>query len=163
MGTGLAPGLTLDENLVLKRFDRRPIARFGVLSTAAIASTADRLTTQFDIRGSRAGMPVSFLSGGNLQKAILARELAEEHVVLARRGADPRARSRRGADRARPRAPRTREPVEGRCCSPRISSEILELSDVVLVMSRGRIVGSFTREEVDVDAIGLLMTGTPAA
>ena len=38
LGTGLAPGLTFDENLVLKRFDRRPIARFGVLSTAAIAS-----------------------------------------------------------------------------------------------------------------------------
>ena len=154
--------MTLDENLVLKRFDRRPIARFGVLSTAAIASAADRLTSQFDIRGNRAGMPVSFLSGGNLQKAILARELAEDHVVLLAaaltRGLDLAA-----AQTVRDHVRREREAGRGALLFSEDLSEILELSDVVLVMSRGRIVGSFTRDEVDVDAIGLLMTGAPAA
>ena len=42
-------------------------------------------------------------------------------------------------------------------------SEVLELSDVVLVMYQGRIVGSFDRDEIDVDQIGLLMTGASVA
>jgi general nucleoside transport system ATP-binding protein len=162
LGTGLAPGLTLDENLVLKRFDRPPITRFGVLSRSAIAAAGDRLASQFDIRGNRSGRPVSFLSGGNLQKAILARELAEDHVVLLAaaltRGLDLVA-----AQTVRDHVRRERQAGRGALLFSEDLGEILELSDVVLVMSRGRIVGSFAREDVDLHTVGLLMTGAPAA
>ena len=162
LGTGLAPGLTLEDNLVLKSFDRPPHSRRGVLSSAAIDDTARRLTDGFDVRGNRAGMPVSFMSGGNLQKAILARELTEDHEVLLAaaltRGLDLGA-----AEAVRDHIRGERENDRGVLLFSEDLSEVLELSDVVLVMYRGRIVGSFDRDEIDVDQIGLLMTGASVA
>ena len=108
-------------------------------------------------------MPVSFMSGGNLQKAILARELTERP-----RGARSPPRSTRGldlgaAEAVRDHVRRERDAGRGVLLFSEDLSEVLELSDVVLVMYQGRIVGSFDRDEVDVDAIGLLMTGASAA
>ena len=163
-GTGLAPGLTLDENLVLKRFDRPPIARFGVLSTAAIAirrRPPDRRS--FDVRGNRAGMPVSFMSGGNLQKAILARELDRGPRRPARRGADPRARSRRGRSRARPRPPRTRSRSRRAAVLRGSQRGARAVRRRARDVPRGASSARSTASEVDVDAIGLLMTGASAA
>ncbi|MET0908835.1 MAG: heme ABC transporter ATP-binding protein, partial [Ilumatobacteraceae bacterium] len=162
LGTGLAPGLTLEENLVLKSFDRPPHSRRGVLSKSAIDETSRTLTADFDVRGNRTGMPVSFMSGGNLQKAILARELTEDHDVLLAaaltRGLDLGA-----AEAVRDHVRREREDGRGVLLFSEDLSEVLELSDVVLVMYQGRIVGSFDRDQIDVDEIGLLMTGASAA
>ena len=162
LGTGLAPGLTLDENLVLKSFDRPPHARLGLLATPAIRATASRLEAEFDVRGNRAGMPVSLMSGGNLQKAILARELTERHDVLVAaaltRGLDMGA-----AEAVRELVRREREGDRGVLLFSEDLSEVLELADIVLVMFQGRIVGSFGRDEIDVARIGLLMTGADAA
>jgi general nucleoside transport system ATP-binding protein len=162
LGTGLAPGLTLGDNLVLKSFDRPPHSRRGVLSNAAIDDTATRLTADFDVRGNRTGMPVSFMSGGNLQKAILARELTQDHAVLLAaaltRGLDLGA-----AEAVRDHVRRERENGRGVLLFSEDLGEVLELSDVVLVMYQGRIVGTFDRADIDVDQIGLLMTGASAA
>ncbi|MCE2532575.1 MAG: ATP-binding cassette domain-containing protein, partial [Acidimicrobiia bacterium] len=82
LGTGLASGLTIEENLVLKSYRERPHSRLGMLSSSAIAATARELVEDFDVRGARRGMAVSLMSGGNLQRAILARELTRPHDVL---------------------------------------------------------------------------------
>jgi len=162
LGTGLASGLTLEENLVLKRFNRPPHSKRGVLSNSAIDDTARMLTADFDVRGNRSGMPVSFMSGGNLQKAILARELTEDHEVLLAaaltRGLDLGA-----AEAVRDHVRRERETGRGVLLFSEDMAEVLELSDVVLVMYQGRIVGSFDRDQIDVRQIGLLMTGASAA
>jgi len=162
LGAGLAPGLTLEDNLVLKDFDRPPHSRRGVLAPRAIRATAERLTHDFDVRGNRPGMPVSFLSGGNLQKSILARELTQPHDVLLA------AALTRGLDLGAAEAVRAlvrgeRDSGRGVLLFSEDLSEVLDLSDVVLVMYQGRIVGRFERDEVDVDAVGLLMTGASAA
>ena len=159
LGVGLAPGLPLDHNIALKSYDRPPHSRRGLLSKPAIESTAERLVDKFDVRGNRKGMRVSLMSGGNLQKAILARELNEEHAVLLA------AAPTRGLDMAAAEAVRShivdeREAGRGVLVFSEDLDEVIRMSDVVVVMFKGRIVGTFTRDEVDVDRIGLLMTGS---
>ena len=158
LGTGLASGLTLEENLVLKSYRESPHSRWGVLSPSAIVATARTLVERFDVRGARSGMAVSLMSGGNLQRAILARELTQSHDVLL--AASPT----RGLDLAAAAAVRAHirgetENGRGVLLFSQDLAEITELSDLVLVMSRGRIVGSFTPETLDIEELGLLMTG----
>ena len=158
LGTGLASGLTLEENLVLKSYRESPHSRWGVLSPSAIGATAQTLVERFDVRGARSGMAVSLMSGGNLQRAILARELTQSHDVLL--AASPT----RGLDLAAAAAVRAHirgetENGRGVLLFSQDLAEITELSDLVLVMSRGRIVGSFTPETLDIEELGLLMTG----
>ena len=158
LGTGLASGLTLEENLVLKSYREAPHSRWGVLSPRAIASTASELSERFDVRGARSQMAVSLMSGGNLQKAILARELTRNHDVLV--AASPT----RGLDLAATATVRAHirdETASGRgvLLFSEDLAEITELADVIVVMSRGRIVGSYTPETLDVEELGLLMTG----
>ncbi len=162
LGVGLAPGLPLGHNLALKNHDRHPHSRRGVLSESAIDATATSLAADFDIRGNRPGMRVSLMSGGNLQKAILARELTEDHEVLLA------AAPTRGLDMAAAEAVRThivneRQSDRGVLLFSEDLDEVIHMSDVVLVMFKGRIVGRFSRSEVDVDEIGLLMTGSDSA
>ena len=158
LGTGLASGLTLDENLVLKSYRESPHSRWGVLSPSAIVATARTLVERFDVRGAHSGMAVSLMSGGNLQRAILARELTQSHDVLL--AASPT----RGLDLAATAAVRAHirgetEKGRGVLLFSEDLAEITELSDLVLVMSRGRIVGSYTPETLDIEELGLLMTG----
>lgn len=158
LGTGLASGLTLEENLVLKSYKTSPYSRRGVLSPGKISSTARELTAQFDVRGAREGMPVSLMSGGNLQKAILARELTQPHDVLL--AASPT----RGLDLAAAAAVHGHLKAEandgrGVLLFSEDLAEITALSDLILVMCLGRIVGSYTPETLDIAELGLLMTG----
>jgi simple sugar transport system ATP-binding protein len=159
LGVGLAPGLPLDHNMALKNFDRAPHSRRGLLQRSAISKTTDRLVEAFDVRGNRAGMRVSLMSGGNLQKAILARELDEEHEVLLA------AAPTRGLDMAAAESVRThivneREAGRGVLVFSEDLDEVVHMADVVIVMFKGQIVGSFERDEVDIEQIGLLMTGS---
>jgi simple sugar transport system ATP-binding protein len=158
LGTGLASGLTLEENLVLKSYNVAPHCRHGVMSKSATSATARQLSERFDIRGARAGMAVSLMSGGNLQKAIIARELTQPHVVLL--AASPS----RGLDLAGSAAVRRHvleETDQGGAVLlfSEDLAEITEMSDLILVMSDGRIVGSYTPETLDIEELGLLMTG----
>ncbi|MEM9466146.1 MAG: ATP-binding cassette domain-containing protein, partial [Actinomycetota bacterium] len=162
LGVGLAPGLQLEHNIALKNFDRAPHSRRGLLSWSAIEATARRLVEAFDVRGNRRGMRVSLMSGGNLQKAILARELDEVHDVLLA------AAPTRGLDMAAAEAVRShivdeRETDRGVLVFSEDLDEVIRMSDVVVVMFKGRIVGRFTRDEIDIDRIGLLMTGSAPA
>ncbi len=158
LGTGLARGLTLEENLALRSYRKRPHSRMGVLSHKAIGATARSLVDRFDVRGARGGMPVSLMSGGNLQRAILARELTRPHQVLL--AASPT----RGLDLAATAAVRSHildEAESGRAVLlfSEDLAEITELSHRIVVMSQGRIVGNYTPETLDVAELGLLMTG----
>jgi general nucleoside transport system ATP-binding protein len=162
LGTGLAPGLTLEDNLVLKSHAAWPHSRRGLLRPSGIRATAAALTADFDVRGARPGMPVSFMSGGNLQKAILARELTQPHEVLLA-AAPTRGLDLAAAEAVRTHLRRERETGRGVLLFSEDLAEVLELSDVVLVMFKGRIVGSFTRETADLEQIGLLMTGNAGA
>ena len=128
-----------------RRPARGPWPRSSRRSTAIAAPSVD---TQ-----------VRLLSGGNLQRLILAREIETDAGAAGRRPADPRPRRRgdRDGPPAAPRAARRRAPAI--LLISEDLDEILALADRVDVMYEGRIVGSFDAATADVHEIGLLMTG----
>jgi ABC-type uncharacterized transport system ATPase subunit len=81
----LVPPMSITENVVLKRHDRPPLSRGGIMSWRTAAGVAKDLANRFDIRTSSIDAPVSSLSGGNQQKVVLARELAmaEPKLIVA--------------------------------------------------------------------------------
>jgi ABC-type uncharacterized transport system ATPase subunit len=158
LATGVAAGLPLDANLVLRDFWRRPFSRFGVLRRGAIARTRRELVERFDIRGGAHGLPVATLSGGNIQRVILARELRSRPRALL--AASPT----RGLDVAG--IERVRELLLEQCAAgvgvlliSEDLDELVELADRLLVIFEGRIVAELPTREASAERLGLLMAG----
>ena len=157
---GLVLKFRLDENLVLKTFARPPYSLFmGILDFRAISSHADLLIGQFDIRAGKGSATLcSSMSGGNQQKAIIAREidLSPELLVVAQptRGLDVGAieyiHERIVAERDKGRAVLL------------ISfelDEIMALCDRIAAISKGEIVGVVEAESASEREIGAMMAG----
>jgi general nucleoside transport system ATP-binding protein len=155
IGTGLAPTLTIAENLQLTR------PHGPVLDRKRWTAEARRLMAEFDIRAPGPHTPTSSLSGGNIQKVLLARELAAEPVAIV--AASPT----RGLDVgaiAFVRGLLTERRAQG--CGILLISEDLDevraLSDRILVLYEGRIVYECAGEGADVTELGLAMAGARA-
>ncbi len=160
-GVGVAPGLPIAENLVLKSYLHAPFSRGPLLATREVSSHARMLTERFDIRGVRSGMPVRLLSGGNLQKVVLAREISGQPTILVA------SYPTRGLDLGAVAAVRSilleqAQAGTGILLMSEDLDELLALSDRLVVLYGGRVVGEFEAHEVDVDHIGLLMAGHDA-
>jgi simple sugar transport system ATP-binding protein len=158
LGMGLAPGLTTEDNLILKDFRNPPFSRGPFLSQGPIEAHGDDLIERFDIRGVRPGLPIRLLSGGNLQKALIAREVTQDHVFMIARSPT------RGLDVGATEAVRNQLLAErdAGIAVLLISEdldELLALSDRVLVIYEGEIVGSMPAEEATPERLGLLMAG----
>ena len=82
MGTGLITTLPLSSSMVLPRIGDRAFSRLGILKPAAIRRFVSRQIRDFGITAAGTGVRTGTLSGGNLQKALLARELAWDPLVL---------------------------------------------------------------------------------
>ncbi len=82
LAEGTVPALSLAENLVLKGFRQPPFSRWTVLKRKVMAAHAERLVQQFKIKAAHVWVQVGTLSGGNVQKLLLARELAAAPRVL---------------------------------------------------------------------------------
>ena len=157
--SGVVLDMSVAENLVLT--DPSRVARRGVLDTTAMASNATRLISDYDIQCSGPDAPLWSLSGGNQQRVVLARELDQQPRVLV--AAQPTRGLDVGAIEHMTRC--LRDAAVAGVGILLISSEleeILDLSDRILVMSRGRIVGEMARGEADVERLGLLMGGAAA-
>ena len=162
LAMGLASGLSVRDNLVLKAYRRSPISRGPLLSDKAIKRTAARLVEEYDIRGGRDELPIRLLSGGNLQRSILAREISEKPGVLL--AASPT----RGLDLAATDSVRrllldaARRGLGVLLISEDLD-EIRALADKILVMFRGEIVGEVEAGEFDPETIGMMMSGAGKA
>ena len=161
LGTGLCPGLGVAENLIMRDFNRAPFARNGLLQFRAIVESARQKVSDFDIRTPDVGGPVFRLSGGNMQKVVIARELSgSPRVIIA-------SQPTRGLDVAATDAVyRILLAARHRGCGVLLISEdldeVLSLSDRVAVMYRGRIAGIVTPNSVSREVVGQLMAGVPA-
>ena len=82
LGTGVAPGLSVASNVVLKSYREPPASRGPFLLLRRIRELAQRLIDRYDVRASGPHVPAWQLSGGNLQKVVLAREFSGNPVVL---------------------------------------------------------------------------------
>lgn len=158
LGTGLAPDLSVAENLVLKRYRRPPVARPPFIRRAVVDAEAVTLMERFDVRAASPQIPTRRLSGGNVQKVLLARELSSAPKVLVvaspTQGLDVGAVATvhrlllDAADRG-----------VGILLVSEDLDEVMALSDRIAVMYEGRVLAMIDGSEADVAVIGQLMGG----
>jgi simple sugar transport system ATP-binding protein len=158
LGTGVAPSLSIASNLVLKAYRERHVSRGPLLRLRAIRDRALELITHYRIAAPGPDAAARQLSGGNLQKVVLAREFSGEPRVLIA------AAPTRGLDVGAIETVHAylRDAAAGGVGVLMISEdldEILALADRVAVMYGGRIVGEFDARDADVEEIGLAMAG----
>lgn len=158
---GIVPALSVAENLTLERLGSSAVQRWGFLRRGAMRDEAARAIRSYDIRCSGPEAPVRLLSGGNIQKVVLARVLDHApRVVLAdqpTRGLDVGAA---GAVHARLLAARERGAAIVLISED--LDELLALSDRVAVLAGGRLSAAEPVEEVTLERLGLLMSGEGA-
>jgi simple sugar transport system ATP-binding protein len=153
------PHMSVAENMALRTFDRPPQAKGIVLILSAIRQMAQTLIQQFSVKTPSPDTPIHNLSGGNVQRAVLARELSSDRVQLLI-AANPCF----GLDFA------AVEQIHGQIVAARnrgvavllVSEdldELLKLSDRILVISSGRIVYESPIETANYAAIGQSMAG----
>ena len=155
--SGVVLDMTVAENLLL--VDPHRVARHGVMDKGQVTETAQQMIEEFDIGCSGPDAPLWSLSGGNQQRVVLARELAAEPDVLVA------AQPTRGLDvgAIEYMTDRLRQTAVDGVAVLLISSEleeILDLSDRIVVMSRGRIVGELSHDDANLETLGLLMGGS---
>ena len=157
---GLVLDFSVAENIGLHDFRTAPNARFGWLYPARLVERAKRLIAEFDVRGGDPQTPAGSLSGGNQQKVILAREIDRDPRVLVA------AQPTRGLDVGAIEFLHARlieERDQGRAILL-ISlelDEIISLSDRILVLYEGRIVGEYGPDVSDQE-LGIAMLGGTA-
>ncbi len=161
MAEALIDEFTLVENLALNRHYTPVFSRRGILDQERMLHYARDLIARYDVRAPSERVKARTISGGNKQKLVLARELSHNPKLLIA------AHPTRGVDVGAEEYIRSLL-LERRHAGTAILlistklDEILSLSDRILVMEKGRIVGEMPRQEADIEKIGLLMAGTEA-
>jgi simple sugar transport system ATP-binding protein len=162
---GSAPNLSVTDNVIMKNYRKPPISKGSLLDTNAATNFAKELKQAYEIVVPTVSTPVRLLSGGNLQRVILAREISGHPnfmvAVQPTRGLDVGAIE--GVHRL---LLAQRESDAAVLLISEELEELLSLSDRVYVIYEGKIMGEVKVESAEpdeslVEAIGLMMTGTP--
>jgi simple sugar transport system ATP-binding protein len=155
---GLVPEMSVAENLVLKSYRDPPFARGPFLDQRVIISHAERAIAAYQIMTPSYNTPAKLLSGGNIQRLILARELSgQPRLIIA---AHPTYGLDVGAtEQIRGLLLRQRELGAGVLLISEDLEEILSLSDRILVLFAGQAMGLLEAEEAELEELGLLMAG----
>ena len=161
---GSAPNLSVTDNVIMKNYRKAPISKGSILDMNAATKFAKELKQAYDIIVPTVNTPVRLLSGGNLQRVILAREISGRPnfmvAVQPTRGLDV------GAIEGVHRLLLTqREAGAAVLLISEELEELLALSDRVYVIYEGKIMGEVKVESADpdhslIETIGLMMTGT---
>ena len=157
-GTGTVGDFDLTENAMLELYARRPFSRRGWIDRGAARDWAARVISAYDVRGGAPGTPVRLLSGGNMQKLILGRVLeTDPEVILANqpvRGLDIGALTY-----VHERLLAARDRGAAVLLISEDLDEVVALSDVVHVLSEGRLSPGFARGTARPEELGEWMTG----
>ena len=156
---GLVLSSTLEENIVLQRFREKAFQNHGFIRFDAVREYANRLIERFDVRsGQGAVTTVRSMSGGNQQKAIVARELDREKPLLVAvqptRGLDVGA-----IESIHAALVRERDAGRGVLLVSLELDEVMSLSDRILVIYEGEIVGELDPKQTTPEELGLYMAG----
>ncbi|MGN1409590.1 MAG: ABC transporter ATP-binding protein [Eubacteriales bacterium] len=156
---GLVLDFTLEENMVLRRYLEPQFSKSGFIRRGEVREYSDRLIEEYDVRSSQGSLTVvRQMSGGNQQKAIVAREIDKEHSLLIA------VQPTRGLDVG------AIEYIHKRIISDRDAGravllvsleldEVMDVSDRILVMHDGEIVGELDPKKTTVEELGLYMSG----
>ena len=156
--TGIIGAFTISENLLLKGWNDPRFSNHTFLDLKKIREYSENLMQDYDIRAPRSSTVVGHLSGGNKQKAVLARELASKPIVLVAcqptRGLDVGA-----TEYIRQRILLERDRGAAVLLISADLDEILALSDRIMVLFNGEIMGSVDSDHINMEEIALMMTG----
>jgi len=158
LGTGVAPGLSIASNVVLKSYRGPPVSRGPMLRFGHIRDLARGVIDRYDVRTSGPNVPAWQLSGGNLQKLVLAREFSGEPAVLVA-AAPTRGLDVAGIETVHSYLRGAASTGVGILLISEDLDEILVLADRVAVMYEGSVVGERSVELATVEELGLLMAG----
>jgi simple sugar transport system ATP-binding protein len=158
MHDGVVQEFSVAENIILEDHIRQPYSNGLFLDFKAIARRSQQLVREFRVKTPSIDTPIKSLSGGNIQKVILARELSTDPKVLVA------AQPTRGVDIG------ATEYIHQRLLDQRARGtaillisedldEILALSDRIAVLYEGEIMGVVRREETNAEELGLMMAG----
>ena len=158
MVEGAIGDFTVAENLLLVDYDKEPYAKSGLLNREAIGSWCSELVKNYRVKTPDIDTPTKNLSGGNIQKVVIAREFSCDAEVLVV------AQPTRGVDIG------AAEYIHERLLEQRLQGaaillisedldEVIQLSDRIIVVLEGEIMGEVPRAEATPQSIGLLMSG----
>lgn len=156
---GLVLDYTLEQNMVLQRYWEPEFQKAGFIKNKAVRAYSDRLIEQYDVRsGQGSSTIVRSMSGGNQQKAIIAREIDKDPELLVA------VQPTRGLDVG------AIEYIHSQLVAQRDSGkavllvsleldEVMDVSDRILVMYEGELVGQLDPKQITVEELGLYMAG----
>ncbi|MDV5973410.1 Xylose import ATP-binding protein XylG [Streptococcus canis] len=155
---GLVLDLSLAENTALQTYYKEPLSKNGILNYTKINEYARNLMSEFDVRGANELVPARGFSGGNQQKAIIAREVDRDPDLLIvsqpTRGLDVGA-----IEYIHKRLIEERDKGKAVLVVSFELDEILNLSDRIAVIHDGKIQGIVLPEETNKQELGILMAG----
>ncbi|GAB4268841.1 ABC transporter ATP-binding protein [Thermincola ferriacetica] len=158
LGTGLVGSLNALDNSILKNYRSESIGRGWFINRKRVRAFAHELVERFDIKLAGLDAPVKLLSGGNLQKLLLAREISGNPDVIVAvypvRGLDIGA-----VETVRRILLEQRSAGKGIILISEELEELFTLSDRVAVLHEGEIMGILSREQFDIEKVGLMMAG----
>jgi len=158
IGAGLLSNLPLSDSVVLPRFHTAPFSRLGWLKRGAIRKFVTDQMQNFDIRAAGTEARTGTLSGGNLQKALLARELAFHPVVLV--AAQPtRGLDVAGVEFVHQQILDLKTNARGVVLISEDLEELFALADRIVVIYEGRLVADLAASQATVTDVGMLMAG----
>jgi len=162
MRDGAIGEFTVAENMMLVDYGVDPYTRKGLLNQAAIAERCEALSAEYRVKTPDIDTPTKNLSGGNIQKVVIAREFSCDASVLVvaqpTRGVDIGA-----AEYIHERLLQQRSEGAAILLISEDLDEVMELSDRIIVLLEGEIMGEVARTDFDINTIGLLMSGVKSA
>ena len=158
MKDGMIKDFTIAENMVLREHQKRPYSRYGFLNLREISKHSEKLISKFQVKTPSQETLAKNLSGGNIQKVVIARELSRNpRVIIA-------AQPTRGLDigateYVRQVLSEQRKTGAAILLISEDLDEILTLSDRIAVIYEGQIMDIVPRDEATPEKLGLLMAG----
>lgn len=157
---GLVLDFLLEDNMILENYYKNPFSSRGILNRSEIRNYSDRLINEFDVRSGQGSRTIArSMSGGNQQKAIIAREIDKSPLVLIvaqpTRGLDVGA-----IEYIHRRLIEERDKGKAILLFSLELEEILNVSDRIAVMYEGSIVGIVNSKQTNENELGLMMAGS---
>ena len=158
LSMGLVPGMTMDENRILKQYGEKQFSKNGILNKKVISDAVDAEIERHEIKIVGKSAPVSLMSGGNQQKLIIAREISGEPNLLIC------AYPSRGLDMGAAEAVRQilleqcKKGVAVLMVSEELD-ELFQMADRIGVMCDGEMMAILDSNKTDYDTVGRLMSG----